>query len=181
MKKKTLNYLHTICFLLFFPFRDENELKLGDPPSYANKLSQPCVIDIVNEKKASIEPYAELIDDALAQYNFDSSFFNTDPFAEQENDETLSHLHDSNDGKESDRNERNVTDFNESIPISNIYFNDKEVSDLIRSLNEKQRQLFEYISHWARSTVKESSSDSAKEISPFHLFLTGGGGCGNHI
>ena len=58
IKKKTLNYLHTICFL-FFPFRDENELKLGDPPSYANKLSQPGAIDIVNENKASIEPYAE--------------------------------------------------------------------------------------------------------------------------
>ena len=163
---------------MFFPFRDENELELGDPPSYANKRSQPGVIDIVNENKASIEPYAELVDDALAQYNFDSSLFNTDPFAEQENDETLSHLRDSNDGKESDRNERNVTDFNESIPISNIYFNDKEVNDLIRLLNEKERQLFEYIFHCAKSTVKERSSNSAKKISPFHLFLTGGGGCG---
>ena len=32
-------FAHHLLFL-FFPFRDENELKLGDPPSYANKLSQ---------------------------------------------------------------------------------------------------------------------------------------------
>ena len=32
-------FAHHLLFL-FFPFHDKNELKLGDPPSYVNKLSQ---------------------------------------------------------------------------------------------------------------------------------------------
>ena len=35
-KEKNFELFADNLLFLFFPFRDENELKLGDPPSYAN-------------------------------------------------------------------------------------------------------------------------------------------------
>ena len=47
---------------MFYPFRNETDLCLGD--SYMEKLSQCAVIELVNENKQKFEPYAELVDTA---------------------------------------------------------------------------------------------------------------------
>ena len=41
-----------------------------------------------------------------------------------------------------------------------------------------QRQVFDYIYHWARNVVKHRYSIVPNEVQSFHLFLTGVGGCG---
>lgn len=43
--------------------------------------------------------------------------------------------------------------------------------DLIRSLNEKQRNLFDYIFHWYQSCVKSKKHGQKPE--PFYIFLSG--------
>ena len=57
-------------------------------------------------------------------------------------------------------------------------YQDSVISENIRSLNAKQRQLFEVIHKWSRDYMKNLSSKTIKNIKPFHIFLTGGAGVG---
>ena len=45
-------YAHHLL-LLFYPFRDESDLKVGISPSYTNRIAKPGVIDIINTNRAS--------------------------------------------------------------------------------------------------------------------------------
>ena len=174
-------YSHHLLFL-FYPFREEQQLKVGNPATYANKISQPGVLDIINRNKAHIEPYSDVVDDALAQYSSQALLFNTDPFAEQENDEVSRSTNDAHDDDDDDDQQRlnanETADFSSDVPFQTPFLSDGEMCELIRSLNDKQRQVFEYIFHWAKESVKNKSSEIEKSIPPFHIFLTGGGGCG---
>ena len=55
--------------MLYFLFCKESDLKRGPPPRYTNKLAESSVIRIVKENKNKIEPYAQLIEEALIQHN----------------------------------------------------------------------------------------------------------------
>ena len=55
---------------------------------------------------------------------------------------------------------------------------DSVISENIRSLNAKQRQLFEVIHKWSRDYMKNLSSKTIKNMKPSHIFLTGGAGVG---
>ena len=57
-------------------------------------------------------------------------------------------------------------------------FQDSIISENIRSLNLKQRQVFEVINKWSRDYVKNLSSKVMKKVKSFHIFPTGGGGVG---
>ena len=61
---------------------------------------------------------------------------------------------------------------------TNPVFQDSLINENIRSLNVKQRQVFDVIHKWARDYAKNWSSKHAKYIKPFHIFLTGGAGVG---
>ena len=54
---------------------------------------------------------------------------------------------------------------------------DYELNAMIRSLNHKQRTLFNIVHSWAKQYVK-SSVLSLQNLEPFHIFLTGNAGCG---
>ena len=62
------SYAHHLL-LLFYPFWDESDLKVGLPPSYTNKTAEPGVIDIININRALIEPFSDAVDEALFQYS----------------------------------------------------------------------------------------------------------------
>ena len=53
---------------MFYPFRDEFKLKLGQPPSYSSKLNEPGVLNMVNYNKSLVEPYSDLIDATFLNY-----------------------------------------------------------------------------------------------------------------
>ena len=70
----------------FYLFRNEEELK--SPPvigSYQVKLLEPGVINIINRNKATVEPFSELVDQALLGVH--SDIHSHDGFSQQENDE----------------------------------------------------------------------------------------------
>ena len=50
--------------LLFYPFRDESDLKVG-----MNLVAEPGVIDIINTNRALIKPFSDAADETLLQYN----------------------------------------------------------------------------------------------------------------
>ena len=57
-------------------------------------------------------------------------------------------------------------------------FQDSLINENIRSVNVKQRQVFDVIHKWARDYVKNLSSKHVKYIKLFHIFLIGGAGVG---
>ena len=57
----TEEYAHDLLFM-YFPFRNENELKLNN--SYAEKLNLPNVLEIINLNRIKVDPYALLVENA---------------------------------------------------------------------------------------------------------------------
>ena len=41
---------------MYYPFKDEKELLSGNTPTYASKLSEPWVTDLVNQNYSLVEP-----------------------------------------------------------------------------------------------------------------------------
>ena len=68
--KEPESYAHHLLFMVY-PFCDECELKLGQPPSYSSKLNEPEVHDIISYNKSLVEPYSDLIDAAFLNYRSD--------------------------------------------------------------------------------------------------------------
>ena len=63
--------------------------------------------------------------------------------------------------------------------LENLCTNDDDdISDRIRSLNSKQRYIFDYVHKWARDYVKNQSCKVSKQLKLIHLFITGGAGVG---
>ena len=74
-------YAHHLLFM-FYPFCDECELKVGQLSSCSSKLSQPGVIEVINNNKSLVEPYSDLVNDAFLNYRSDISI-SWDPFSQQ--------------------------------------------------------------------------------------------------
>lgn len=72
-------YAHHML-LIYFPFRNETELKFNG--SYANKLSFPGVLDIVNFNRWEVTPYATIADNAFERLTEENQAFH-DPFGLQ--------------------------------------------------------------------------------------------------
>ena len=70
-KNKNIELYDHHVLLLYFPFRSESEFKVGHPPSYTNKLGEPGVTEILNQNRNKIEPYSELVDNALMDSNME--------------------------------------------------------------------------------------------------------------
>ena len=69
---------------MYFPFRNENELKLNN--SYAEKLNLSNVLEIINLNRIKVEPYALLVKNALERLSKNQNA-NIDSFGQQKNDE----------------------------------------------------------------------------------------------
>ena len=83
-------YAHHLLFS-FYSFRDEEQLK--SPPfmdSYVMELQEPGVMDIINRNRSVMEPFSEIVEEALA--NLTAHLTNLDAFSQQENDEVQAEL-----------------------------------------------------------------------------------------
>ena len=82
--KKPEQYAHHLLFM-FYPFRNEEELKSSPSRTYTEMLSFPNIFNIVNRNKAIFEPFADAVDDAMLNFRENPRGF--DVYGEQENDE----------------------------------------------------------------------------------------------
>ena len=172
--KNPEKYAHHVLFM-FYPFRVESELCRTTSGTYMEKLLDSVVQAVINENKLKFEPFADLVDTALL--NFHSDTLNPDSFAQQENDEVEDIL----ELQEEEYEEDDVSfEHTADVPINSekSVVSDTEVNSKIRSLNQKQREIFEVVNKWARDYTKNRSSIVHNEVSPLHLFVTGSGGCG---
>ena len=117
------------------------------------------------------------MDNALVDFRADPTN-NLDPFAQQEDDEIIATLGSDIDSEDIDEEPAETEPgmscvHNIATPVSA-----DEICRNVRSLNSKQREIFEVINKWARDYTKNLSSDSPKYILPLHLFVTGGAGVG---
>ncbi|XP_066928370.1 uncharacterized protein [Clytia hemisphaerica] len=173
------DYAHHLL-MLYYPFRNENELLSQEHNSYTQKLFEPGVVEMIERNRALIQPYSGLVDDALVRFRTDITL-NMNDFEQQENDETNAELEsntaNNNDESDDEANEDTVP-LRAAIPMESILLPDNEINTRIRSLNPQQREIFDVIHKWGRNFVKNLSSKDPKIVEPFHIFLTGGGGVG---
>ena len=164
---------------MFYPFRNEDDLKSGNSGTYHEKLQEPGVLDVVNRNKQIFEPYGDLVDSALL--NLRASRNSQDAFAEQENDEVQEQLlSDTNDLESEDPSNNAIIleDTNSVAMNARVLLSDDEINAKVRSLNSKQRQCFDIVHNWAKTYVKNLSVKSPIEIQPLYIFITGGAGTG---
>ena len=175
------DYAHHLL-MLYLPFHDEKELLSEEYNTYAAKLLEPGVIETIEANRALIEPYAGLVNDALERFRNDI-ILNINDFEQQENDETNAELQNdvTNNDESEDENTEDTGQLRATIPMESILLPDDEINARVRSLNQQQREVFDVIHKWGRDFVKNLSSKVARNIEPFHIFLTGGGGVGKSL
>ena len=142
---------------IFYPFCDEYE---GQPLSYSSKLSEPGLLEIVNNNKSLVEPWRDFINAVFLNYRPDITP-SLDPFSQQENEDVKNELCkiELNDQAEiSCPDEENQNNENYSKILSSelhlIILIDSEINSKITSLNFKQKQIFDFIYNWTKSHVK---------------------------
>ncbi|XP_066934413.1 uncharacterized protein [Clytia hemisphaerica] len=154
---------------------EENDLKLDG--SYVLKLNLDEVNAVVNENKQIFEPDGHLVDLVLQNYRNDL-MHNQDAFAQQENDEVqdlMSNSSDSENDDESHEVEQNFAPFTQTVHGLQT---DDQINTHIRSLNSKQRDIFDIVLNWGKMYVQNSKSNNPVLLEPLRIFLTGGAGVG---
>ena len=173
-------YAHHIM-MLFYPFRcEETDLKLNG--SYVLKLNTDEVIETVNRNKEVFEPDSDLVDIVLQNYRNDLEH-NQDPFAQQENEEVMEFIKNNYDTEEEDYESDRKENF-PSFTVSNHQFcKDEDNNALIRSLNGKQREIFDVVLDWGKKLIQNIKRNvTTVPLEPLRIFLTGGGGVGkSHV
>ncbi|XP_057292445.1 uncharacterized protein LOC130621150 [Hydractinia symbiolongicarpus] len=173
---KAEEYAHHLL-MLFYPFRKESDLLSEVGNSYVVKLNDPEVLSIVNENKARFEPWGDMVNNVLMNADFSPR---TDQFAQQENDNVEENVVRDNEYQGEQAQGLNAAASSNAGHTSTQInlMSDDSINELIRSLNEKQRFLFDVINRWARRHVKNLSAEEVTENPPLHLFVTGGAGTG---
>ena len=72
--------------IIFYPFRNKEDLKAGESKSYYAKLQESGVINIINDNRILVEAFGDLVDEAFL---FFESWV---PFILQKNDDVNSEL-----------------------------------------------------------------------------------------
>ena len=115
---------------------------------------------------AAINPQCEQqrLDDQLNRVRFDDS---DDDFAEIE----IPEFQNNNNTREQDQMQPRC-----AIETCNPKISQEQANSMMRNLNDKQRQVFNYVSKWCDNKARDNT------IKPFYIFVTGGAGTGkSHV
>ena len=77
---------------MFCSFHDECELQVDQPLSYSSKLSEPGVLETVNNNKCLVKFYCDLVSAAFLNYKADITP-SWDPFSQWKNKDAENELH----------------------------------------------------------------------------------------
>ena len=137
-------------------------------------------MEIINRNKLAFEPDGDLVEVVLQNYQSDV-VHNQDAFGQQENEEVneMSYQRECNEyGDENEHREPEDSSHETFTCKVNNLLSDSEINSHVRSLNKKQRDIFDIVLDWAKRFVQNSKYKSAVQLEPIRLFLTGGGGVG---
>ena len=124
--------------------------------------------------KSICEPFGEIVDEAFVHFNKDTR--GLDIYGEQENEEIRNDFLESNNNEE-DEDEQIYHGGAPLQPVQPI-ISDEELNNRIRSLNKKQRNIFNFVMKWTRETIQSRTCENVLKTEPFQIFLTGSAGCG---
>ena len=129
-----------------------------------------------------MEPFGEIVDQTLSNLRSDVTI--PDSFSQQENDEVQAELaaviNDMLEDESFTDNAVLLDDSSLDIPsyTAPILIPENQINSKIRSLNQKQCELFGMVESWAKKSIKTRSMPDAQPLEPSHIFLTGNAGCG---
>ena len=139
-------------------------------------------MDITSRNKAIMEPFSEIVDQALS--NLRSDVTNPDSFSQQENDEVQAELaaviNDILEDESLTYDAVLLHDTSVNMPSNTapVLIPDSEINSKVRSLDQKQRELFGMVQSWAKKSIKAKLIPDAQLLEPLHIFLAGSAGCG---
>ena len=169
----------TTCFSCIIHLEIKNILS-GNPPTYASKISEPGVIDLVKKNYSLDELFATIVDNAF--FSLSSDIYNImDPYGQQENDELNDYLTEDIDACESEAFET-MQAHSADVGNDNLMSNklpaipDNIINENIKYLSMKQREVFDLIHKWSRDYIKSLRCKVIKKVKLFHIFITGGAG-----
>ena len=104
-----------------------------------------------------VEPYNDLVNEAFLNYRSDISL-SLDPFSQQENDDVENELIEINEQIEISGqviDNRNNQTYLEAVSsqLQATILSDNEINSKTRSLNLKQRQIFDFTFNWVKLQV----------------------------
>ncbi|XP_069105751.1 uncharacterized protein [Argopecten irradians] len=173
-KESEKNYHQQL--MLFLPWRNEDELKYPDCDfPYENKFEK--VQETVMATKDQMERHSELVADALQNFSENGPSQHAWDLLDAEHEQRMS-----DDvrciNEENDKNCKHIEVSRRPVMLAATTkpnaLKDDQLRDIIHSLNEKQRTVFDHVINWCKDTV--STKDHRPP--PFHLFVTGGAGTG---
>ena len=161
---------------VFFPFRNESDLKATLSRTCSEKLLEPTVAEIVNKNRKACEPFADAVDEAFIDFIANSR--GMDPQAEQENEDVRDGIIASATiSDETDNNNDETFCGTQVTPLTPL-ISDEALGERIRSLNKLQREIFDFANKWAGDQIKSKNYKELEKPQPIHLFVTRSAGTG---
>ena len=157
-------------------FRDEKES--GNPDTYVSKLSEPGVIEVVNQNYSLVEPFATIVTGASLRISCDIDS-NMDPYDQQENDEVIEKIVDLSDNSDTytlETIETQSIDLGNTNASSNqlrVVPDDNVINKNIRSLKIKMQQIeiFHFVHKWSGDLIKSLGCIIHQNVKPFLYLL----------
>ena len=147
-------YAHHMLFM-FFPFRNESDLKATVSRTYSQKLLEPTVTEVVNKNRKACEPFADAVDEAFI--DFIANPRGMDPQEEQENEDVRDEIiANATISDETDNNDDETFCGTQVTPLTPL-ISDGALGEKIRSLNKLQREVFDFVNKWARDQIKSKN------------------------
>ena len=198
--KKDKERYHMNMLRLYLPHRSKH-IKPSSFPTYENyhltgfttiNGKRECVKDIIERNMSMFEPKTNELDEAWEQLqdavDLEDAWAAINPQCEQQRlDDQLNKVR--FDDSDDDFAEIEIPEFQNNkntcqqevgprcaIETCNPKFSQEQANSMMRNLNDKQRQVFNYVSKWCDDKARDNT------VEPFHIFVTGGAGTGkSHV
>ena len=132
------------------------------------------IIETVSRSRRICEPFSDAVDAAFVDFIANPSGIN--PQSEQENSDLIDEIIKNTDiisDQENNNKEGEHTHENVGVGISSF-----AIRKMIRSLNETQKEVFDFVSKWTREYIKITNSNVNESMKTIHIFVTGSAGFG---
>jgi hypothetical protein len=185
-KEANQEMYHHRFLILYLPWRDEKEL-LATVDSYTTRFLESE--SIIDDNITMFEPYHKDIEEVLEDIDptdylpdiWDQMASETEKERADTANTTADNKYSYIDLQNSHAILEQIDTSNKrkpfSLNIQNNYQKQDQYYALVRSLNPKQRQLFDFMFNWATDMRLSETRDSSPP-EPFYIFLSGGGGVG---
>ena len=161
---------------MFFPFRDESELKVTVSRTHSQKLLEPTVTEIINKNRKACEHFSDAVDEAFI--DFIANHRGMDPQTEQENEDVRDEIIANAIISDETDNNSDETFCGTQVTSLTPLISNEALGEKVRSLNKLKREIFDFANKWARDQIKSKDCKALEKPQPIYVFVTGSAGTG---